>query len=385
MTPRAQRWLQGTVLALVGAAAVVAAVAWFLHTHERVEEQEPEPASGEVLWNPLYALRQSLVADGQRAVSRQRLQPGLFAGAPGDTVLLDIDPARMRGDEVDALLDWVDRGGHLLVRTPPPGPVDGDEDDAAAASAVPPLLHRLGVEALAAPQCVHLQVEAGDPHVELCEGLRLRLGDVRPRLAWGDAEAGHAFVRIDHGRGTVDLLADFDFLQNPQLDEATHQALARQLLAPNYGRGTVHLVHATYLPSLWWRLARHGWPLWLPLALLLAGALWRRAQRFGPWLPSPAGARRSLREHVRASGALLHRLGQAPLLYEAVREAFLARLRRRDPATAALAGEARVQALAERMQLPHYLVRDALSRNGVQDRQTYLARVRTLIQMRNRL
>ena len=33
----------------------------------------------------------------------------------------------------------------------------------------------------------------------------------------------------------------------------------------------------------------------------------------------------------------------------------------------------------------HYLVRDALSRNGVQDRQTYLARVRTLIQMRNRL
>ena len=137
MTPRAQRWLQGTVLALVGAAAVVAAVAWFLHTHERVEEQEPEPASGEVLWNPLYALRQSLVADGQRAVSRQRLQPELFAGAPGDTVLLDIDPARMRGDEVDALLDWVDRGGHLLVRTPPPGPVDGDEDDAAAASAEP--------------------------------------------------------------------------------------------------------------------------------------------------------------------------------------------------------------------------------------------------------
>ena len=44
-----------------------------------------------------------------------------------------------------------------------------------------------------------------------------------------------------------------------------------------------------------------------------------------------------------------------------------------------------MQALAERMQLPHYLVRDALSRNGVQDRQTYLARVRTLIQMRNRL
>ncbi|UNK58934.1 DUF4350 domain-containing protein [Pseudoxanthomonas daejeonensis] len=384
MKPRARTGLLAALVALAACAVVAALVAWFLHTHERIEHKQPLPPQGEAAWNPLYALRESLRADKVPAQTRQRLEPALFVSAPGDTVLLDGDPARLRAAEVDALLDWVASGGHLLLRTPLAS-VPGD-DDADGAPEVPPLLLRLGVEALLPPACVQLQVRGEESHVEFCDGWRVQLErGVSPRRAWGDAEPGYAFVRLAHGRGTVDVASDYDIFGNDQLDEATHQALARQLLAPNYGRGTVHLVYATRIESLWWRLLRDGWMLWSPLALLLAGWLWRRAQRFGPWLPSPVASRRSLREHVRASGALLLRRGQAPLLYDATREAFLARLRRRDPASAALAGEARVQAIAARLQLPHYLVREALTRQGVQDRHVFFARVRTLIQMRNRL
>ncbi len=222
--------------------------------------------------------------------------------------------------------------------------------------------------------------------MELCAGWRFSLRDgTTPRRAWGDADDGYVFARLSHGKGTVDVVADFDFLDNDALGEATHRPSPGNCSRPTTGAAPCTLVHDTAPESLWRRLARDGWPLWLPLALLLAGWLWRHGQRFGPWLPSPAGARRSLHEHLRASGALLLRHGQSPLLYDAVREAFMARLRRRDPATAALSGEARVHALAERLQYPHTTVRDALTRAGTWDRHTYFARVRTLIQMRNRL
>ncbi|KLD68954.1 hypothetical protein Y886_43930, partial [Xanthomonas hyacinthi DSM 19077] len=87
--------------------------------------------------------------------------------------------------------------------------------------------------------------------------------------------------------------------------------------------------------SLWRTLFTRGWPAWLPALLMLLAWLWSRTQRFGPLLASPAGDRRSLLEHVRASGEHLFRYGKAALLYTAMRQAFLTRLRRRAPLAAA--------------------------------------------------
>lgn len=387
---------RNALIALGVAVLLGLVVAWFLHTYERVEKQITLPPRGEASYNPLYALKKSLQAEGITVNSRQRLSVGMHPLGKRDTLLILNDPRSMTPVDARHLLDWVAGGGHLLLRTPP----RTSEEDATI-----PVLDALGILlADASPDCAPLQVEGEDHHVEFCNGRRFffDFDKVKPVHTWGDLQAGYVYARLAHGRGKVDVLADFDFLTNsgpphgnPFLADADvltgglrdvpHRALTRQLLAPNYGQGTVHLVYAAQMPSLWRRVLLQGWLVWLPLMLALLAWLWLRAQRFGPWLPSPSRERRSLLEHVRASGQHLFRYHKRAPLYFAVRQSFLARLRRRDPVAAALSGEPQISAIAERLGIPAHSVRVALQVPASHDKLAFRDRISTLIQMRNRL
>lgn len=356
-----------------------ALVAWWLHTHERTASEVALPPAGEAAYNPLYALRLALRADGVEAVSRQRLD--LAAHPPGrrDTVLMLGDPDTLAPREVDALLHWVDGGGHLLVSTP-------RVPRRRSAARADGLLARLGIETHAeSGECERLDLPGQEPHVEFCGGVRFVPRGVDPEHAWGDLSAGFVFARLRRGQGAVDVLAALDFMANGKLAEPPHAILARQLLAPNYGHGTVHLVYAADMPPLWRLLLERGWMAWLPLALALAGFLWMRLQRLGPVLPAPREERRSLLEHVQAGGEHLRRYGHGALLHAALRDALLDRLRRRDPMAAALEGPARAAAIAARTGMPAADIEHALRDPRPHDRRDFVQRMARLIDLRRRL
>jgi hypothetical protein len=357
---------------------------WWWRTHVRVEEWIDLPRSGEAARNPLYVLKLALRNDGVTVQARRRLQRDQVPLAARDTVLLYNDPRTLRADDVQALLGWVNRGGHLIVRTPAPGML--------GESAHVPLLSELQVVPMAGggSDCLPMQV-AGEPsHVEFCEGRRFTVGaegagmPETPRAAWR-SDRGYAFARFVRGHGVVDVIADLDFLTNDKLQDGPHIALTRQLLAPNYRAGTVHLVYAAQVPSLWRTLALHSWMAWLPLLLALLAWLWARTQRFGPLLPAPASERRSLLEHIAASGDHLYRYGYAHRLHGAVRAAFLRRLRQVDPQAAVLEGEPQVAAITERFDLPAHDVRAALSTPVARDHAAFRTRIAILIRMHNSL
>jgi len=117
----------------------------------------------------------------------------------------------------------------------------------------------------------------------------------------------------------------------------------------------------------------------VPLILLLCAWLAMRMQRFGPLLASPPEARRSLLEHVQASGEHLYRYGRAHLLHQALRRHVLARVRRRDPVAASLEGQAQVGALATRTGLPEQDVVDALHSPRPLDDRDFRHRIARLI------
>jgi hypothetical protein len=110
-----------------------------------------------------------------------------------------------------------------------------------------------------------------------------------------------------------------------------------------------------------------------------------RAQRFGPALPPRPETRRALVEHVQASGEHLHRYGRDALLLHALRDAVFARMRRRDPLAAALAGDAQAEAVAARTGLTAGAVRAALGTVPPANANELRLRISQLIALRNRL
>ncbi|MEO6103032.1 MAG: DUF4350 domain-containing protein [Pseudoxanthomonas sp.] len=383
------------LIVVLGAGLVAAGTAWFLHTYEKVEKAIVLPPRGEASYNPLYALKKTLQADRVQVESRQRLDLSGVKLGKHDTLLILNDPRAMNPVDTRRLLEWVGAGGHLLLRTPPAGSRNQETSV--------PLLEALHVLLTDDPPgCAPLQVPGEEQHVEFCRGRRFFFDQVEPELAWGDLQAAYVYARLGHSQGHVDVLADFDFLTNNGnhqgnpfaadedpliggLRDGPHRVLARQLLAPNYGQGTVHLVYAARMPSLWRMVLQRGWPVWAPLLLALLAWLWLRMQRFGPLRAAPAGERRSLLEHVRASGEHLFRYNKRALLFASVRNSFLSRLRRRDPFAAALDGEPQIAAIAGRVGVPAEAVRTALQAPPSHDKSAFRNRIATLIQMRNRL
>lgn len=337
---------RGLLLA-VSAAMVAGLVAmWWLQSMERRDVEVPTPPRGEAAYNPLYALKQALRADGIAVQSRRRLAATTQALVPGDTLVLLGDLRALPRRDATALLAWIAAGGHLVAELPGARPLERSGDGG-------PLLQALGIEVKPVPHdCPAYRDASGgtEPAVRLCGNARILVaGDRSVAAHWHDDDYdADVYARVPHGRGRVDLLVSLGFLQGGALRNANAAALARQVLAPGYGRGTVHLVYDAAMPPLWKLLLERAWTAWVPLLLALLGWLWWRTQRRGPLLPSPVPDRRALIEHVQASGEHVHRYGRGHLLHASLRALFDARLRRRDPYAASLEGQAQRAAIAAR-------------------------------------
>ncbi len=368
------------LIALLIVAALIGVVLLWRWAFVKVEREIDLPPIGEAAYNPLYALKKTLENAGQKVQSRQRLDLAQMTLAPRDTVVMLGDGSQLGTRDTETLLDWVSRGGHLVLAAP------AFETDAKP-GAQRRLLDRLGVAALDAQEpCMRL-AHRGKETTLFCGDTRFAPADEDAVIARmrDAANQGDVYVRLRYGYGSADVVSDLGFLTNGSLENEANVAFARQVLQPNFGAGTVHLIYRADMPPWWRLLLERGWPVWVPLLIALFAWLWARMQRFGPLLPSPALARRSLVEHVRAAGEHAMRYGRGPALYQAVREAFDARLRRRDPLAAALNGAAQLEAIAARASMPAHQVQEALQTPKAGDNADLRLRISLLIRLRNRL
>lgn len=113
--------------------------------------------------------------------------------------------------------------------------------------------------------------------------------------------------------GHIILLTDLEFITNNSLPKHQHALFLWRLVTYPQKPNQVWLFLDSYksFPSLLQFLWQHAWFVFISGAILLIFWLWHRGQRFGSILPSSFPQRRSLLEHIDASGYFMwqHQLG----------------------------------------------------------------------------
>jgi hypothetical protein len=186
------------------------------------------------------------------------------------------------------------------------------------------------------------------------------------------------------GKGAITVLTDDLLLYNDQIGKDDHAAFAAWLLAPRPG-AVVWIVRDHEAPPLWDWVYRHAGPALFASGVALAVWLWGRTRRFGPIAPDPLPERRSLVEHIAASGRFLWQHGLSATLVSATVLALRQRVRARHPHWAGLPQAELAPRLAAFTGLPETRIARALSARAAISGERFAHDIETLESLRRTL
>lgn len=360
--------------------------AWFFENFEKITVETDEgDFQGEAKRKPYLAAQYLLQHSGAQVEYLHTLPRVETLPVEQAALLLLPNQAVLNQAQSDALLAWVERGGHLLF--------EAWSEEAAKE----PLLSALGVSLLLGSEDAGFQrvrskwLNGSVLETDFNADYVLQQdAEVQPRPRWQlTGTQGAHVLDFAYGKGRLTLLSSSSFLTNAEIGIASHAELLWRLLReapqPRERIWLAHLLSGADTEPLWQMLWREARPLLLSLGLLLAAWLWMRMRRFGPLLPEPARERRRLLEHVEASGQFLWRHRQGALLLKESRRAVLQRIRLVHPDWLHLSPQALQTHLAILCGQAPEKIAQALYHDGFDNEAAFADSVRILQQIRTHL
>jgi len=388
------------ITAALGLAVIAAVGLWIAFHTYWAEETQPGTLQGEAAGNAYYSVERVARALG---VHVQRLT-SLRVLPPADGVLLVNDfhdvMARRALPQVE---HWVESGGRLAVNwgslwTDPALQTWSGVSTAAVvthgpgATAPAPanaVSTATSAAATADRDCTVLAVQVGGADtgdsLSLCGGW-LGSGFVSKRVpSWALASGNELkLLRVPVGRGSLivigpaSLLGARTFLRGDTAEAfIAATALARGERLTIYSAG-----HAEPLLAMLWRVAA---PAMLFSGIVLLLVIVRHLPRFGPPLPPPATARRSLAEQIRANARFAWRTRKLHSLREAVLRNLEQTARRHIPGYGLLAPGQRAAELGKRAGIDTATLSAALTQDAVGTPERQRAAIAVLEQCRRLL
>jgi hypothetical protein len=421
------------------AAFLLAGGGWWWSTHMEKHWEVHTKISEAAQKNPMLAATRLLNRYRHPVTVQDTLGSALIQPLPRGTMLIVDNNGILTQQQTNQLLAWVAQGNTLIVSpkwvekgeaVPTPGRFDVGAKKPTARPAVPstapstferstgdPLGEHFGV-AQALPShddtvcrapgeplppmqslppkapnkvnvvdCVASIVLPGASYPIRIDSAVAKLGSRRqtPEMLFSDQDAQTVRVYA-YGKGQVAFVAH-NYFDNNYLPLYDHAELLLGLVGLNHDATPVLMVRK--LDSLVWYRA-----LWAmaPLAIVSLGIgllmlTWKAVRRFGPILPEPNGERRSLMEHIDASGRWLWKTPAGrDILLAAARAEFAKSagkiMARRLPALQSLPQEQHIHTLAQQTRLAPLEVTDALHTPASRTPVKFIRQIETLQRMR---
>ena len=289
-----------------------------------------------------------------------------------------ITPAEAINSELHAqrLLDWTERGGHLIYLAEGGGHYLDDWSDSSHTRGMRegkhPLLATLGVKQFESSRGIagagEVRIGQQTFKVSLKEEIRFDLTDTTKTVAWSAGNPKESvFASLRSGSGRITLISRASAFRNRWIDDDDHAALLLALVRETDPIYSVTFVKAGRI-NLWHMLLQHAWPVLLALVLLLLFWLWSVLPRFGPVRALPRRFERRFASHLDEAGGFLWKQKLTDALLEAPRQAVLAAARRQG-----LREDERLftALLATRAGLPPGRVQNALYAGNLTDGQVF--------------
>jgi len=350
-------WLLGGLLLFVVALSGYS----FYQRLEIIESVEEIALEGEARRNPLYAARIFLNRMGIVASTKQSLQGLNNLPNTQSVLLISSGRSTLSAQSIDDLYAWVQAGGHLIARVNHIHDDDRNEDDKEQSSLDPlQRLLRVTTIAIATQQFSTKQL----PSSLKLKGAKQPLALYSPRF-YPIISSDDSFFQDDEtirlndavfilrrpiDKGMITLVADLDFINNRRIREADHAEILWQLVHGLAPPNEVWLIHNDDMPALWQLMWKQGWALIITLTLMFLLWLYRAAHRFGPTIPKASEDRRSLLEHITASGHFYWQHQQKAKLIASSREALQQRLAVVHPSWQQLSDAEKTAQLATRLE-----------------------------------
>ncbi len=362
--------------------SLLAGLGYWLSQHlEKREIELPTGLQGEAATNPLLAAQRFLTITGIESIHVEETTRLFTRLGQGDALLISSDRQTLGQQRTAALLDWVDKGGRLIVTVAHLSEEERPLQD--------PLLDTL--ELTLQYHDEDLSEYADFLDVDWPGATDFMRIQIHSRYFLAGAQAsdltlendwGAVLVRRQLGEGSITVITDLDFLQFLRIGEYDHAALLWYLVD---GQGPVWLLSHNDMPSLWQWLWQHAPEIMTAVLLWIVLWLWSRSRRFGPRLTEAPPVRRRILEHVDANGRFLWQQKQSRQLVTAVRNHLISLAANRHPGWGAMSHEEQAELLAGLSRHNRASIRHLLRETDIPHQHEFTRTIRQLEMIRKQL